>query len=158
MHCLAEDSEGALWVTTDQGVNRFLYNTGEWVSFTTRNSDLIADEVLAVVRDGKDGIWFGTREGLNHYDVAARSWHSVEETPALTSWIDNCVQALHVDRYGSLWVATGEGLYRQTPEGGWTKLTTTNGLASNHVLAIFEDTEGILWIGTPTGVSRLRVE
>jgi ligand-binding sensor domain-containing protein len=63
-----------------------------------------------------------------------------------------------VDRYGSVWVGTDEGLYRSTPEGGWVHLTTANGLASNHVLAIFEDSEGTFWIGTPGGISSVTIE
>ena len=157
VHCLAEDDEGALCVTTDQGVNRFSYEANRWVPFTTRNSDLIADEVFAVTLDNKGGIWFGTRKGLSHYDVAARTWHDVEETPKLAGWVDNCTQALHVDRDGMVWVGTDEGLYRSTPEGGWLRLTTANGLASNHVLAVYEDAEGVLWIGTPSGISRLSI-
>lgn len=157
VHCLAEDGAGALWITTDRGVNRFFYETGEWVPFTTRNSDLIADEVLAVTLDGDSGIWFGTTRGLSRYDVARRRWRNVPGTPALPDWVDNCTQSLHVDRYGTVWVGTSEGLYRSTPEGGWLRLTTANGLASNQVLAVFEDADGALWIGTPSGVSRLSV-
>jgi Tol biopolymer transport system component/frataxin-like iron-binding protein CyaY len=157
VRCLAEDAEGALWVTTNQGANRFFYETGEWTAFNTHNSDLIADDVLAVAPDGSGGLWFGTREGLSHYDVRAKKWQSLEETPELAGWIDHCAPVLHVDRYGTLWVGTDEGLYRSTPGGGWLRLTTANGLASNRVLAIAKDAEGTLWIGTPNGVSRLHI-
>ena len=156
VHCLAEDSEGAVWVTTDRGVNRFFYETGEWVPFTTGNSDLIADDVLALALDGSD-VWLGTREGLSRYDVARRGWHTVEGTPALPGWVGNCAQLLHVDRHGTVWAGTGEGLYRSTVAGGWLRLTTADGLASNQVLAVFEDADGGLWVGTPSGVSRVEI-
>ncbi len=38
------------------------------------------------------------------------------------------------------------------------RLTTADGLASNYVRAIFEDADGTLWIGTPSGVSRLSID
>jgi Tol biopolymer transport system component/ligand-binding sensor domain-containing protein len=158
IHCLATDNEGSLWITTDQGVNRFFYETGEWVPFTTGNSDLIADEVLSLALHDSDGVWFGTQAGLSHYNLMDRKWRNFEGTPALASWVNNCSQTLHVDRYGSVWVGTDEGLYRSTPEGGWVHLTTANGLASNHVLAIFEDSEGTFWIGTPGGISSVTIE
>jgi ligand-binding sensor domain-containing protein len=158
VHCLAEDADGALWITTDLGVNRFNYAEGNWSRFTTGASDLIADEVLAVAPDKHGGLWFGTTKGLSYWDGDKQDFRpNADGTPALPEWVTNCAQALHVDRFGMVWVGTDEGVFRSTPQGGWMRLTTANGLASNYVLAIFEDADGVLWVGTPSGVSRVSI-
>lgn len=156
VHCLVQDKEGALWVTTDEGVNRFFYEENRWGSLTTQDG-LLADEVLAVALEGEDSIWLGTREGLTHYNYVIKDSFNIPDAPQIPDWAMNCQQRLLVDRYGTLWVATDEGLYRRTPEGDWLHLTTANGLASNHILAVYEDKDGAIWLGTPYGINRLQI-
>jgi hypothetical protein len=40
------------------------------------------------------------------------------------------------------------GVFRLGPDGGLTRFTATNGLTSNSSRFVFEDREGILWLGT----------
>ena len=50
----------------------------------------------------------------------------------------------------------GEGLLRKTEER-WQHFTTSDGLAENHVWALYADADGALWIGTyGHGLSRLK--
>jgi signal transduction histidine kinase/streptogramin lyase len=57
------------------------------------------------------------------------------------------VQALHLDREGSLWIGTNAGLARWAG-GKLQTLPVTDPLAHASVLTIMEDHEGDLWIGT----------
>ena len=63
------------------------------------------------------------------------------------------------DRDDHLWLATfGAGLWRVTREGGQVavrRAVTRTGLSSDSVLAIFEDRDGNLWVGTTGGLHRL---
>lgn len=156
VHCLIQDKEGALWITTDRGVNRLFYDDERW-GVLDRSNGLIADEVLAVALEGEDSIWFGTREGLSRYNYMTKEFINITGGPRMPTWAMNCQQRLLVDRDGALWVGTDDGLYRRTPEGGWIHLTTANGLASNHILAIYEDADGSIWVGTPYGINRLLI-
>ena len=156
VHCLIQDNEGALWITTDKGVNRFLYEERLW-GVLDSSSGLIADEILAVALEGEDSIWFGTRDGLSHYNYVTKEFTNISDGPRMPNWAINCQQRLLVDRYGTLWAGTDDGLYRRTAEGGWIRLTTANGLSSNHILAIYEDVDGAIWIGTPYGINRLQI-
>ncbi len=53
-----------------------------------------------------------------------------------------------------MWFGTFGGGVSRYQEDIWTTFTTTDGLADNHVFAIFESSDGALWFGTPYGVSR----
>ncbi|HYG35833.1 MAG TPA: two-component regulator propeller domain-containing protein [Clostridia bacterium] len=58
------------------------------------------------------------------------------------------------NRYGVLWIGTGDdGLLRHW-KGEVTKLTKANGLAHNGVTALLEDREGSLWVGTQDGLTQ----
>ena len=73
--------------------------------------------------------------------------------------IGNGYRAIH-DRDGSLWVATiGKGLWRvQIDPGtrpGRIRVAPFPALPDDSAQALFEDREGNIWVGTPTGLHRL---
>jgi ligand-binding sensor domain-containing protein len=66
------------------------------------------------------------------------------------------VWSIYEDRGGVLWVATPGGLGR-LKDGVLTSYTSRDGLSDEIVLALFEDREGSLWIGTEAGgLNRLK--
>jgi signal transduction histidine kinase len=69
------------------------------------------------------------------------------------------VKALRADTEGGLWVGTeGHGAFhyrdaQKSPEH-FTFESTAGGLRSDNVLAVFVDSEGVVWFGTDRGVCR----
>ncbi len=53
-------------------------------------------------------------------------------------------------RVGGLWIASDEGLlfFKDDDFRIWTE---TDGLSSNHIVTLYKDKEGVLWIGTADG-------
>ncbi len=107
---------------------------------------------LAFARDGR--IWVGLhQQGVRLYDprndrvdVAASS------APELTSLQ---VRSLLVDRRARLWVGTEDGLNRYDPSSGQTLQTrhdadSPTSLPANRLPALFEDSEGLVWVGSWT--------
>ena len=67
-----------------------------------------------------------------------------------------CITALVQDRQGQLWIGTGgEGLYCLAGEGV-RSIERADGLAGDFVRTLFLDAEGVLWIGTSSGLSRIK--
>lgn len=168
IRALAVDDRGALWVGTGSGLNVIRSTNiqvhafpGEW-----------PENKIRVVFTGGDGrVWVGTALGLHLLaDGQQTKYTTAEGLPA------NDVRALLEDKQGNLWVGThGGGLCTlrtgsrpsdfavesATPavSGQHTlqplqRLTTTNGLSSNFVWALYQDAEGVLWIGTERGLNR----
>ncbi|HLW77271.1 MAG TPA: two-component regulator propeller domain-containing protein, partial [Bryobacteraceae bacterium] len=112
--------------------------------------------VSAMAEDRTGNVWLGMRSGqircyrrgrLLHFDNIDRNVHG-------------SVSSLFVDAAGDLWVAHyGGGLTRiSSPGSDSSSLTTwdtSNGLPSNSVSSIAQDTFGDLWAGTARGVVRL---
>lgn len=60
----------------------------------------------------------------------------------------NTINAIQQDKYGFLWFATPNGLIRYDGYDFKTYTTETSNLASNYITCLFNDSNGLLWIGT----------
>jgi ligand-binding sensor domain-containing protein/signal transduction histidine kinase len=147
---LFEDRVGQLWVGTQSGLA--CWNGQSWKSFTTRDG-LLENTITAIAEDADGNLWIGTESrGLNLFKAGKFiSYQSKSnELPG------NGISALYVDDDGALWVGTsGHGL-AQFHNGKWALYSTDNGLASNHIAYIIEDTEGYLWLGSNAGLMRIK--
>jgi ligand-binding sensor domain-containing protein len=66
------------------------------------------------------------------------------------------VRAILEDKTGTVWLATAGGGLNRLLDGTFSALTTADGLVSNVALALYEDCDGALWIGTQDGLSRYK--
>ena len=168
---IIQDRDGVIWFGTTGGVGR--YDGKSYTTFTKK--DGLADNHVVTVFEDRDGtIWFGTkRGGVSRYD--GKKWETFTTRDGLAN---NYVTEIFQDSKGNLWFGTeGGGLSRydaqnpSTPQPkaprslsrtgsrgsrqGFTTFTTQDGLGNNRVETIFEDREGVLWVGTQGGgVSR----
>ena len=60
----------------------------------------------------------------------------------------NTINAIQQDKYGFLWFATPNGLIRYDGYDFKTYTTETSNLVSNYITCLFNDSNGMLWIGT----------
>jgi len=89
-----------------------------------------------------------------------RLWQNGEWMADAGPWTkpDRTVESCLEDRWGHVWVATlGKGVFRYSTNAPPREITVKDGLGSDLVRALFEDSEGNLWVGTrPGGLNRLR--
>lgn len=111
------------------------------------DAELKSVNIHAITRDGSNDLWVGTNRGLYQYDADGhRKGRYFPESKA---------GVLLLDRNGVLWIGTGGDGLRRWREGVFSELKKVGGLGSDTVTALFEDTEGSLWIGTSEGVTQL---
>jgi signal transduction histidine kinase/ligand-binding sensor domain-containing protein len=156
---VGEDSTGALWVGTGQGLYRYEPPADTFTRF-------LQDQwVLKIYSDRHGGIWLGTGSGLWHYATGSLEQQNpvpYQHDPTdPTSLSSSVVTAIHEDHYGALWVGTADGglnrLDRAT--GKFTRFPhdpqDPESLSDNQVNSILEDGAGRLWIGTENGLNLL---
>jgi ligand-binding sensor domain-containing protein len=120
-----------------------------WAHFTTENSDLPNNSVLALARDSEGSLWVGTAGGLARLDKEGH-WQTYTMATSNGGLPDDRVQAV-VASDGVLWAGTQHGLARLDKNGRWqtyTKANTDGRLPSDSVTALAVGPDGALWIGT----------
>uniref|UniRef100_Q024A3 Histidine kinase n=1 Tax=Solibacter usitatus (strain Ellin6076) TaxID=234267 RepID=Q024A3_SOLUE len=98
---------------------------------------------IGLARDGS--LWLGTHHGLR---IAG-------ERPSKLPSVKGMVGALLEDHAGNMWIGTeGDGLYRVNPQGEIVFRAPAS-LPDNSILALWEDREQSIWVGTADGLVRL---
>lgn len=143
-----EDREGILWIGTTSGLNRLRDDT---ITFYSTADGLAANNTYPICQDGEGTIWIGAWAGLTRYraGVFARCGEQYAVATAL-------VTALMIDREGGFWIGTwGEGVKRWK-DGNSVSYLAKDGLPSDVVRAILQDTRGVIWFGCSRGLASYR--
>ncbi len=161
---------GALWVGTNQGL--FKLEGERWVQ--VQHGDAPLGGVTCLTTGPEGGLWIGTRDRGLFRLVPAR-WIGAVAGPNLHrhqglleggGWLEcfslaeglphRAVQDLLLDREGTLWIATNNGLSRlhQGRALGWP-LTWNAQARSANLRTICTDRKGTFWVGGEAGLFRL---
>jgi ligand-binding sensor domain-containing protein/signal transduction histidine kinase/DNA-binding response OmpR family regulator len=146
---LYEDSDKNLWAGTCAGGRFYRLNrlTNQFELFDEKLTD-----VLSLYEDRNGVLWAGTFSELIKVDKINKRHERFA--------IGNAVRAIYEDKFGILWIGTeGNGLLKFNRKShSFTGYTDANGLASNSVLNIMEDSHHNLWMSTFNGISKLNVQ
>jgi signal transduction histidine kinase/ligand-binding sensor domain-containing protein len=157
-----QDQEGILWIGTTNGLDRFDRENKAWrhYQFDPHDADSLGHNTVNTIFEDTTGIlWIGRGLGAETANVIYRfdedkevfTSESLSSSPMILN--DISVNMIYEDRSGRLWSATNIGLFQYDRENDIFFEKTLGDIPS---LAIFEDNEGILWIGTyEHGLGRL---
>ena len=154
-----EDSKKNLWVATYfTGLHQLNRKTGKFTRITqsaTNKTSLKGNNILALAEDKEGNIWIGTDDGgLNKLDAStgefSHYFNNEEKKPDL--------RVLFVDSKGNLWLGQS-GLYLfDKGSNSFSIFTNKADLSSIFIKGIVEDNNGILWISTSSGITKLNPE
>ncbi len=170
----AEDTQGDLWLATaGGGVSRLLpgdaSQPARFIHYQNDPADpasLSSDVTKDIIRDSQGRLWIATEDGLNQLlpgetPAAARFIRYKNDPADPTSLSANNIETIFEDSRGNLWVGTFFGglnrlLPGETPEATRFIHYKNNpadpaSLSSNIVYVIYEDSQGVLWLGTRGG-------
>jgi len=145
IRCLAEDSEGVLWIGTNGG--GLVRASGGTFSAVSLGSGPPANVVTALLAQGSGGLWVGTNGGglYRLRDGVAQTFTTREGLPS------DMVTALCDDGAGGIWVGTNGGGVARWDGRGFRAYGTAQGLGSLTVSALCRARGGSLWVGTLGG-------
>ena len=131
------DTEGGLWAVGDSGLYRLV--AGRLVPVLESSTNRYV--VHCASRSG--GWWISTGGQVRLW----RDGQWVMSAPGPAN-LPRSLRASVEDRNGHLWLGTqGSGLFRYDPNGAVLQFTRKDGLSSDWVRAVCEDSEGDLWVG-----------
>ncbi len=141
---MLELPDGGLLVGTLRGL--FLWREGQPLRALNPRLGLPENAVRILLRRRNGDLVMGDNHGAYVLDVGftqARRFHEGQ------------VEAAHEDRHGALWLMTaGKGLVRDL-DGRQETIDATLGLKGRGGTGLFEDRQGLLWVGTTNGLYRI---
>lgn len=167
IECLLVDRSGCLWVGAWDGVNRYRADSDsfERIRFASGETDQTPlGQVNAMIEDRQGRLWAGTQKGdLFRSDPESTQFERVLDSKVSPySLSGQGIRVLLEDREGNIWIGTGEpfnpaitgaGLLRLNPQTGKVKTyrrdpNDPNSLIDDRISALYQDRQGMLWIGT----------
>jgi signal transduction histidine kinase/CheY-like chemotaxis protein len=152
-----ETSNGELWMGGANGLWRWTkgkYEPIEWP--TSKNSKTPQTQVrsrgaFSLFEETDGQILVGSRDGLYRWNGARleKAFAGIESARKLIR-----------DRSGTVWAASGSGVFRSfrrrggqasAAGGDWIQNDTSDGLPSTVAQSVLEDSQGRIWIGTNKG-------
>ncbi len=161
---LLEDSRGRLWVGK-QGL--FIFDKTKCTLKAFHDSSKVFPEkndldIYKLFQDREENLWIGTyRDGLFEYNLKSGKIIQYKNNPKdPTSLSNDRIRCIYEDKKDRLWIGTrlqGLNLLDRTNKK-FTRYTTNDGLPSNSIYSILEDSQGNLWLATHNGISKFTPE
>ncbi len=113
--------------------------------------------VTAIREDPRGRLWVATTDGIVVFDQGGAAQHIGLADGLPNNWVNT----LLLDQAGRLWAGTRDGLVLMRdvrapgPAAIEQVFNAKVGLLADNVIALTEGPDGSIWMGTPTGISRL---
>ncbi len=154
------DDENILWIPLSEGLDKFNKTTGQFIHYVHDPADpfsISQGTVWTVYDDGLGYIWVSAFGGLSRLDKAAGRFTRYEHDPADPDSIGFTQQSMvFEDSLRNFWVAglTGGMDLMDRERGVFTHFNKSTGFPTSAInMAIHEDEDGYLWLGTTdTGI------
>ncbi|MBL7924981.1 MAG: PAS domain S-box protein [Bacteroidia bacterium] len=142
------DSGGGIWFgTLAGGVNYFKDN--RFLNISTADG-LKSNTIWSISGDRSGYIWFGTTNGPARYNPLSKKIELAY--PELQSLI---IYAFLQDRNGNNYFGTDKGIFKYMADGTSLRIGINEGLANDKVRVLYEDLQGVVWVGTLKGLFSL---
>jgi len=166
INTLFEDSEGKIWIGTENGLNILSIKGDSWDVVQIKQQlanklSLSHNTVYSIIETDGNDIWVGTNGGgISVFDLMGNFKRTIKYAPnKADNYVNKYVNALFKDRQGSIWVGTvGKGLLKYTDNENsiahfMFDVDDKRTISSNTINNIYQDFENNIWIATDNGLS-----
>ncbi|MCB0165576.1 MAG: response regulator, partial [Anaerolineae bacterium] len=158
---MGQDATGIIWIGSSRGLDRFDRQKQQWTHYEPDPADpnsLGHPDIFDLCIDQADALWIMTDGGMDRFDPAANQFthYRASAENGLPDKFHHCL----IDHHGILWLSTrSDGLYRFDPTTEQAVHYRHNpedvhSLSLDSLSALFEDSQGLLWLGTEQGLNR----
>jgi ligand-binding sensor domain-containing protein/signal transduction histidine kinase/DNA-binding response OmpR family regulator len=157
INSMTQDKKGLMWFATNDGLNRFDGYSFKVFKYDPDQPSSLADNfVQRVFKDSKGLIWISSRKGLSQFDEKTERFiHYRHQAGNRASLAGNDISYITESSNGNLWIASYESgiSYLDKKTGQFISYTPQNlpGLTSLRIICLYEDSAGLLWVGTQDG-------
>jgi len=150
VNSIYEDREGILWIGAINALNRVDRKTGQYTFYRTEGPG-VSPRPNTIIEDRSGFLWVGSDgHGLTRFDPRTGLFKAFRHSPTdRFSLSSDHVTRLLIDRAGTLWATTFDGLDRFDPATShFTVYKLDKQTAAQIDIEVKEDRQGALWLGT----------
>jgi signal transduction histidine kinase/ligand-binding sensor domain-containing protein len=151
--CLLAGWLGLVLFDRADGADFGLTETATTLRIWHSTDGLPSDSVTAILQTRDGFLWFGTAAGLVRFDGVKFTAVKLLNSPAN---IPVRVTALCEDSDGCLWIGSQEDGLFELAQGEIRHYTTAYGLLDDGVTSLAADKQGMVWVGTKSGLNLRR--
>jgi signal transduction histidine kinase/ligand-binding sensor domain-containing protein len=156
VNAVYEDHRHVLWLATTGALTGIDRRSGDATSYKPPGQGLSSD-VIAITEDPAGRLWVGTYgAGLSRFDRRSERFTTYLHDPNRASSLSSdVVSRMLIDRAGTMWVATYNGLDKFDPRRERFAVYKQHTNSDHEEYAnLAEDTNGFLWMGGWAGLTR----
>ena len=150
-----DEKKSLVYIGTHAGGLSILHrNSGQVENFNQRNSQLVNENVYAILPDGEGNLWLGTLSALVRFNPEQRSFTTIEKEKDGTPVVSKQITTLFRDSHKRLWIGGEEGLSVFKQEGldiQKASILPVSNVTKLFTSCIYEASNGVIWVGTREG-------
>jgi len=150
-----DEKKSLVYIGTHAGGLSILHrNSGQVENFNQRNSQLVNENVYAILPDGEGNLWLGTLSALVRFNPEQQSFTTIEKEKDGTPIVSKQITTLFRDSHKRLWIGGEEGLSVFKQEGldiQKASILPVSNVTKLFTNCIYEASNGVIWVGTREG-------
>jgi ligand-binding sensor domain-containing protein len=151
---IVEDQYHKVWIGTNFGLNQYFPKENKIVSYfhvPGKKSSLAGNQIQQVFINDEEQVIVATNNGISVLNRKKGQFHSLKDKNNRNPLAGIQVNQIIQDKKSNYWIASEEGLFFYNKKQRVFKqyiVDESNGLTSNSLTSIMEDSQGDIWIGT----------
>jgi signal transduction histidine kinase/ligand-binding sensor domain-containing protein len=112
VHFIFQDSEGYIWLGTQDGLNR--YDAYSFRTFRHNKSDTVSisdNFITGITEDNEHNLWIATRNGANRFDRKTEKFSRIFPEGMDKNYFHNVVRRIFKDRSGNICFSSNKHFY-----------------------------------------------
>ena len=150
-----DEKKSLVYIGTHAGGLSILHrNSGQVENFNQRNSQLVNENVYAILPDGEGNLWLGTLSALVRFNPEQQSFTTIEKEKDGPPVVSKQITTLFRDSHKRLWIGGEEGLSVFKQEGldiQKASILPVSNVTKLFTNCIYEASNGVIWVGTREG-------
>ncbi|MFK8007108.1 MAG: two-component regulator propeller domain-containing protein [Saprospiraceae bacterium] len=159
-----------IWIATHRvGLDLYIPSENQFYHFnnTSATNPISSDKISAILEDQNEYIWIGTEgEGIDRIKLNDQkeiiSFKNYKNAPKdKSSLSNNIINNIYLDSKNRIWVATDGGginILDNYEKDEFKKISKKEGLPSDVIYGILEETPFIFWISTNAGLASINLK
>jgi len=149
VYAILQDQEGYIWMTTDNGLNKYDGYEFEQFYHDVQDSTSISSSIVrAIIEDNEGTLWVVANNGLNRYQRETNSFKRYYPKNLPDKHRGLNIKSLHIDGDGKIWFTLGNTLgYFNTEQEQFEFIATSS---VGYTISI-QDNGQAVWLDTANG-------